>query len=145
MTTVRQLLQGKGNDVWSIDPEALVIDALKLMAEKGTGALLVLDQNKLVGIISERDYARKVALHGKSTVNTPVKEIMTPEVVCVRPEQTVEECMALMTNQRIRHLPVLSDGKLEGVISIGDVVKAVISKQEFMIEQLENYIVTSST
>jgi len=145
MATVRQLLQGKGSDVWSIGPDALVIDALKLMAEKGTGALLVLEQENFVGIISERDYARKVALHGKSSVNTPVREIMTPEVVCVRPEQTVEDCMALMTSQRIRHLPVLADDKLEGVISIGDVVKAVISKQEFMIEQLENYIVMNSS
>lgn len=145
MATVRQILQGKGSHVWSIEPDALVIDALKRMAEKGTGALLVLEQDNLVGIISERDYARKVALHGKSSVNTPVKEIMTIEVVCVRPEQTVEECMALMTNRRIRHLPVLSGDKLEGVISIGDVVKAVISEQEFMIKQLENYIVTSST
>lgn len=145
MATVRQLLQGKGSDVWSIGPDALVIDALKLMAEKGTGALLVIEQEKLVGILSERDYARKVALHGKSSVNTPVREIMTPEVVCVRPEQTVEDCMALMTSQRIRHLPVLAGDKLQGVISIGDVVKAVISKQEFMIEQLENYIVMSSS
>ena len=145
MATVRQLLQGKGNDVWSIGPDALVIDALKFMAEKGTGALLVLEEGHLTGIISERDYARKVALHGKSSVNTPVREIMTPEVVCVKPEQTVEECMALMTARRIRHLPVLAEGRLEGVISIGDVVKAVISKQKFMIEQLENYIVTHST
>ena len=145
MTTVRQLLQNKGHDVWFIEPDALVIDALRFMAEKDTGALLVLERENLIGIISERDYARKVALHGKSTVDTPVREIMTSEVVCVRPEQTVEECMALMTNRRIRHLPVLSNDKLEGVISIGDVVKEVISKQEFMIEQLENYIVMSSS
>jgi len=145
MTTVRQLLQNKGHDVWFIEPDALVIDALRFMAEKDTGALLVLERENLIGIISERDYARKVALHGKSTVDTPVREIMTSEVVCVRPEQTVEECMALMTNRRIRHLPVLSNDKLEGVISIGDVVKEVISKQEFMIEQLENYIVMNSS
>jgi CBS domain-containing protein len=145
MTTVRQLLQGKGYDIWSIGPDTLVIDALKLMAEKGIGALLVLEEEDLVGIISERDYARKVALQGKSSLNTPVKDIMTREVYCVGPGQTVEECMALMTKQHIRHLPVLSRNKLRGLVSIGDIVKAVISKQKFMIEQLEKYIVTSSS
>jgi len=145
MTTVRQLLQNKGTEIWSIQPDAHVYDALELMAQKGVGALLVVDGDTLAGIISERDYARKVELEGKSSATTPVKEIMTSEVYCVRPEQTVDDCMALMTSRRIRHLPVLSDDKLEGVISIGDVVKAVISKQEFMIEQLENYIVMNST
>ena len=141
MKTVRQLLQTKGHEVWSIDPEALVIEALKMMAEKGVGALIVLDAGRVVGILSERDYARKVSLLGKSSKTTPVREIMTEKVVFVRPEQTVEDCMALMTNKRIRHLPVLEDDGLLGVISIGDVVKEVISEQEFLIGQLENYII----
>jgi CBS domain-containing protein len=136
-----QLLQTKGQDIWSITPDALVIDALKLMAEKRVGALLVLEAGQVVGIISERDYARKVSLLGKSSKTTPVREIMTEKVVYVRPEQTIEDCMALMTDKRIRHLPVLADDQLIGVISIGDVVKAVISEQEFIIAQLENYII----
>ena len=140
MKTVMQLLQTKGQNVWSITPDAWVIDALKLMAEKRVGALLVLEAGQVVGIISERDYARKVSLLGKSSKTTPVREIMTPKVVYVRPEQTIEDCMALMTDKRIRHLPVLADDQLIGVISIGDVVKAVISEQEFIIAQLENYI-----
>ena len=141
MKTVGQLLQIKGNQVWSIPPETLVIDALKLMAEKGIGALIVLDGGEVVGIISERDYARKVSLLGKSSKTTPVREIMTEKVVYVRPEQTMTDCMALMTSKRIRHLPVIEHDQLSGVISIGDVVKEVISEQEFMIEQLENYII----
>lgn len=145
MTTVNQLLQAKGRDVWSIDPGASVYDALKLMAEKDIGALLVMDGEKLVGIVSERDYARKVDLQGKSSSNTLVKDIMTEGIFFVRPHQTVEDCMALMTQHRIRHLPVIFDGRLEGLVSIGDIVKEVISKQEFMIEQLENYIVTSTS
>jgi CBS domain-containing protein len=140
MTTVRQLLQAKSPDVWSIAPDAWVFDALKLMAEKEVGALLVVKDGKLVGIISERDYARKVILKGKSSMSTPVSDIMTEEVVSVRPEQTIEECMELMTEQHVRHLPVLQGEQLIGVISIGDVVKAIISEQEFMIEQLEKYI-----
>lgn len=141
MTTVQQLLQNKGSQVWTIGPEASMYEALELMAEKNIGALVVVDGDNLVGIMSERDYARKVALVGKTAQTTTVKDIMTDQVYCVRPEQTIEECMGLMTGKRIRHLPVLDDGKLAGVISIGDVVKAVISKQEFLIEQLENYIV----
>ncbi|GAB4415332.1 MAG: CBS domain-containing protein [Anaerolineae bacterium] len=140
MKTVRQLLQTKGTEVWSIGPEALVIEALKVMAEKGVGALVVLDAGRVVGILSERDYARKVSLLGKSSKTTPVREIMTEKVVFVRPEQTVEDCMALMTSKRIRHLPVMDGDRLIGVISIGDVVKEVISHQEFLIGQLENYI-----
>jgi len=143
MTTVRQLLRVKGHDVWSIPPDAWVFDALSLMAEKEVGALLVLEGEKLVGIISERDYARKVILLGKSSKSTAVREIMTAEVICVRPEQTIQECMALMTESHVRHLPVLENDRLSGVISIGDVVKAIISEQEFMIEQLERYIVGS--
>lgn len=140
MKTVSQLLQGKGTQVWSIGPDALVIEALRLMAEKEVGALVVLEAGQLVGIVSERDYARKVALHSKSSQTTPVREIMTEKVVYVRPDQTVNDCMALMTNKRIRHLPVVEGDRLVGVISIGDVVKAVISEQEFIISQLENYI-----
>jgi CBS domain-containing protein len=140
MKIVGQLLQTKGSQVWSIDPEATVYEALKLMAAKGVGALVVVEAGQVVGIISERDYARKVSLQGKSDQTTPVREIMTSKVVYIRPEQSVEDCMALMTDKRIRHLPVLEDDRLVGVISIGDVVKAVISEQEFMIAQLENYI-----
>jgi CBS domain-containing protein len=140
MGTVRSVLQGKGHSVWSIGPEASVHDALKLMAEKNVGALLVLDQGDCVGIISERDYARKVELNTRSAKDTRVSEIMTRSVICVRPEQTVDECMALMTDKHIRHLPVSDGGALIGVISIGDVVKELIAEKEFMIQQLENYI-----
>ncbi len=140
MITVRQLLRAKGHDVWHIAPDASVYDALKLMADKEVGALLVLEGEDLIGIISERDYARKVILKEKSSMDTPVREIMTHEVISVRPEQTIQECMALMTDKRIRHLPVLENDQLIGIISIGDVVKAIISQQEFMIEQLERYI-----
>lgn len=141
MTTVQQLLQNKGSQVWTIGPEASIYEALELMAEKNIGALVVVDGDNLVGIMSERDYARKVALVGRTAQTTTVRDIMTDQVYYVRPEQTIDECMGLMTGKRIRHLPVLDDDKLAGVISIGDVVKAVISKQEFLIEQLENYIV----
>jgi CBS domain-containing protein len=141
MKTVKELLRVKGYQVWSIGPDATVYEALTLMAEKDVGALLVLDNaGQLVGILSERDYARKIVLKGKTSRETPVREIMTERVVWVRPDQTIEECMALMTNKRIRHLPVMEEGRLLGVISIGDVVKDIISEQEFMIAQLENYI-----
>ncbi len=145
MKTVNQLLQTKGHDIWDIHPEASVYEALKLMADKKIGSLVVLEDGKLVGIISERDYARKVILLGKSSSETSVKDIMSRELFCVHPDQSIEECMAIMTNRRVRHLPVLLDEQLAGMISIGDVVKAIISDQEFIIEQLENYIVTSST
>jgi CBS domain-containing protein len=140
---VKHVLKEKGKKFWSITPDSMVYDALKLMAEKEVGALLVLDGEELVGIISERDYARKVILKGKSSLDTPVKEIMTQRVRFVRPEQTVEECMALMTDKRIRHLPVLDDDKVVGVISIGDLVKAVIDQKDFMLKQLEKYITGS--
>jgi CBS domain-containing protein len=140
MIFVRQLLQTKGYDAWSIAPDSSVYDALKLMAAKKIGALLVIEGEELAGIISERDYARKVALRGKSAIDTPTREIMTEAVITVGPEQTIDECMEMMTNKRIRHLPVLEDSQLIGVISIGDVVKAVISQQEFLIENLERYI-----
>lgn len=143
MKTVQQILQTKGTNIWSISPDAPIYDGLKLMADKNAGALLVLEAGQLVGIISERDYARKVVLQGKSATDTPIKEIMTSRVVCVYPKQTVEECMQLMTDNRVRHLPVLVEGgqQVIGVVSIGDIVKAIISQQEFMIEQLQSYIV----
>jgi CBS domain-containing protein len=140
MTTVKQLLDAKGNDIWSIPPHASVYDALTLMARKNIGAVLVIDAGRLLGIASERDYARKVVLEGRVSKDTSVRDIMTERVVCVRPDQSVEECMALMTNKRIRHLPVIEDNQLVGVISIGDVVKSLISEKDFVIEQLENYI-----
>jgi CBS domain-containing protein len=140
MKTVGELLRNKGDQVYSIGPEATVYEALTLMAEKDVGALLVLDSGQLVGILSERDYARKIVLKGKTSRETSVREIMTERVVWVRPDQTIDECMALMTNKRVRHLPVMEESRLVGVISIGDVVKDIISEQEFVIAQLENYI-----
>ena len=140
MITVRQLLQAKGNHIWSITSDASVYEALKMLAEKDVGSLLVIDSGNLVGIISERDYARKVVLKGKTSMDTPVRVIMTSEVITVGIDQTIEDCMALITDKRIRHLPVIDRGQLVGVISIGDVVKSIISQQEFVIEQLENYI-----
>ncbi len=139
-TTVRQLINKKGNEVWSIQADATIFEALELMSDKGVGALIVFDQNQLAGIFSERDYARKVILKGKSSHDTRISEIMTRQVICVRPEQTMTDCMALMTDKHIRHLPVLEGDKVIGVISIGDVVKEIISAQEFLIEQMENYI-----
>jgi CBS domain-containing protein len=140
MSTVRQLLRTKPADIWTIGPEATVYDALQLMAKKDIGAVLVLEAGKLVGIFSERDYARKVVLHGKSSKSTAVGELMTRLVYYVRPDQTVEECLALMTAKHIRHLPVLNDDRLIGVVTIGDVGKEIISQQAFTIESLENYI-----
>jgi CBS domain-containing protein len=143
MKNVAQILKQKGDQVWSIGPDAMVYQALKLMADKDIGALMVVEGERLVGVISERDYARKVILQGKSSLDTPVREIMTHHVVCVRPEQSVEECMALMTQHRIRHLPVVAGGSLAGLVSIGDVVKASIDEKDFMIQQLESYITGS--
>ena len=140
MTTVAQLVQEKGRAVWSIAPDATVYAALSLMAEKNVGALVVLESARVVGIISERDYARKVILKGKFSKDTLVREIMTDKVYFVGPAQTIEECMALMTAERIRHLPVLENDQLIGLISIGDVVRVVISDKEFLIKQLEHYI-----
>lgn len=140
MKTVHQLLEYKGSAVISISPDAKVIDALRIMAEREIGAVLVLDNDKLVGIMSERDYARKVILKGKSSQETCVREIMTERVIYVRPLQTVPECMALMTTKRVRHLPVLDGERLVGVISLGDLVRETISEQQFIIQQLENYI-----
>jgi CBS domain-containing protein len=140
MKTVAQLLRTKGQHVLTVAPDVSVFDALGVMAEKNVGALLVVEERRLVGVFSERDYARKVILKGKASRDIPVREIMTSPVLYVRPEQTIEDCMALMTDKRVRHLPVLEDERLVGVISIGDVVKAIIAEQEFLIEQLQNYI-----
>lgn len=140
MKTLKQLLQAKPLGILSTTPDARVFEALKLMAEKNIGALLVMDAGQLIGIITERDYARKVILMGKSSLDTPVRAIMTDAVLCVHPDQSVEECMALMTDKRVRHLPVMDGGKLIGVVSIGDLVKETISEQQFVIKQLESYI-----
>ncbi|HET9403924.1 MAG TPA: CBS domain-containing protein [Burkholderiales bacterium] len=140
MKTVMQLLQAKGREIHSIGPDARVFDALKLMAERNVGALVVTEGGKLAGIISERDYARKVILLSKSSHDIAVREIMTAKVITVQPGQTVEDCMALMTSKRIRHLPVTDGDRLVGVLSIGDLVKEVIADQEATIKQLESYI-----
>jgi CBS domain-containing protein len=140
MKTILQLLQAKGTEVHKVGLDERVIDALKLMAEKDVGALLVMDGGKLSGIISERDYARKVILHGKSSHDIPVREIMTTKVITVHSRHSVEECMALMTSKRIRHLPVVEGERLVGLLSIGDLVKEVIADQEATIRQLESYI-----
>ena len=140
MTSIRQLLEKKGRDVWSTSAEASVYDALLLMAEKNIGALLVLQDGEIVGIVSERDYARKVALQGKASMETPVREIMTGDVVTVDPGLAVREALSLMTEKHIRHLPVIESGNIVGLISIGDLVKSIIADQELMIEQLERYI-----
>lgn len=142
MKTVRQLLDAKGGPTLSVSSDATVYEALVIMAEKHIGALLVMDEERLVGIFSERDYARNVVLKGKSSKDTPIKEIMTPGtlLITVNPGQTVEECLNLVTDKRIRHLPVLEEGKVVGVVSIGDLVKATIEYQQFLIKQLESYI-----
>jgi CBS domain-containing protein len=140
MLSVGKLLQNKGRQIWSISPDESVYEALKRMAEKNIGALLVIEQGELVGIISERDYARKVILMGKTSIETPVREIMTPQVISIRTDQSIQDCMALFTDKHIRHLPVYEGDQLVGIISIGDVVKAIITQQEFVIEQLEGYI-----
>ena len=140
MKSVAQILKLKPAGVISIRPDAPILEALKLLADRDIGAVLVMEGSRLVGILTERDYARKVALKGKSSGDTPVSEIMTREVICVTPAQTNEECMALMTGKRLRHLPVIDKGAVLGVLSIGDLVKDVISEQKFIIEQLEHYI-----
>ena len=140
MTFVAHLLAEKGHSVHAVGPEASVYEAMAIMAEKGVGALIVREGERVVGVISERDYARKVILQDRSSKTTPVRDIMTTRVVAGRPDQTVEQCMALMTDKRIRHLPIMDGGRLIGVISIGDLVKAIIADQQFVITQLENYI-----
>jgi CBS domain-containing protein len=140
MKSLKQLIDAKGGQVYSIRPDATVFEALKLMAQKDIGALLVMDGARLAGIMSERDYARKVILQGKSSQDMAVRDIMTADVVKIDPSRTVEECMSLMTQRRIRHLPVCEGDKLVGVLSIGDLVKEVIAEQEQTIKQLESYI-----
>jgi len=138
--TIKQLLDRKGRGVYTIAPEESVFEAIRRMAEKGIGALVVTEGDEPVGIVTERDYARKVILKGRSSKETPVREIMSSPVIFIRPEQTIEEAMAIMTEKKIRHLPVQENDRLVGIISIGDVVKAIIENQQFMIDQLTNYI-----
>ncbi len=140
MKTVKEILDAKGHEVLSIGADDTVYSALKLMADKNVGALVVLDQGRLKGLFSERDYARKITLKGRSSPETKVDEVMTKRVVCANLNHTAEECMALMTDKRVRHLPVVQDNQILGLVSIGDLVKAIISHQKFIIEQLENYI-----
>jgi len=143
MKTVREILLNKGNQVWTISPDSTVYDALKLMSEKEIGAVLVCEGDNIKGIISERDYARKIILEGKLSKQTKVSEIMSEKVIYVNPDKRTSECMALMINKKIRHLPVLENQKLTGLISIGDVVKAIIDEKEFLIDQLVNYITST--
>ncbi len=138
--TVRQILEQKGQNVWSISSAETVAAAIKLMADKDIGSLAVLEDGNLVGIITERHYARNVFLKGRASPQTLVGDIMEREVVCVQLNQSVEECMAIMSERRVRHLPVIHDGQLMGIVSIGDLVKSIISDREFVIEQLEHYI-----
>lgn len=140
MRTVRQLLRSKPADVHVIAPDAPVLDALRLMADRGIGAVLVCEGRQLAGVLSERDYARKVVLQGRTSAQTPVRDIMTRDVQTVRPEDSVDHCMQLMTDRRIRHLPVVVDGEVIGVVSIGDLVKAVIEDQQVELDQLQRYI-----
>ena len=140
MATVQQLLDAKGQDIYCVHPDDMVLDALKMMEKENIGSVLVEEGDMLVGIFTERHYARNVFLKGKASPKTPIREVMKTECICVPPEQTIEACMALMTEKRVRHLPVLRDEQLIGVISIGDIVKSIISNQQFTIEQLEHYI-----
>jgi CBS domain-containing protein len=138
--TIASILKNKGCSLWSIDPEATIYDAIAMMAEKSIGALVVLSQGKLVGIISERDYARKVILQGRSSKDTHVREIMTSSVITVTPQNTLDECMRIITNRRVRHLPVLAGDEVMGVVSIGDLVRAIIAEQAATIDHLHSYI-----
>jgi CBS domain-containing protein len=140
MKTVRDVLEKKGRQIWSVAPGTTVYETLELMAQREIGAVLVMEGERPVGIFSERDYARQVILKGKASKDTPVRDVMTTRVVYIRPDQTMDDCMALMTDKRIRHLPILLEGRVQGILSIGDVVKEVISEKEFIIAQLENYI-----
>ena len=138
--TIKQLLERKGTAILTIGPNDSVYNAIKSMADHHIGSLIVMENEQLVGIITERDYSRNIVLKGKSSSNTPVKDVMSTNVLCANPDQTIEEAMALMTDKRVRHLPVIENGKLLGIISIGDLVKTIISEQEFIIKQLEHYI-----
>jgi CBS domain-containing protein len=140
MRTVREILNKKGNLIWSVSPEATVYEALQLMAEKEAGAVLVIENGKIKGILSERDYARKVVLHGKFSKDTNVKDIMSDHVIYVEPSQSIEECMSIMINKKIRHLPVMENNRLSGIISIGDVVEAVLEEKDTVIGELTRFI-----
>jgi CBS domain-containing protein len=140
MYTVRDLLRAKGSEVWTIPADTTVYRALELMAEKNCGSLVIAEGARVIGMFTERDYARKVILHGKSSKTTNVGELMTKDVLFVSPDDTIENCMALMTDKRLRHLPVLENGKLAGIVSIGDVVKQIIADREFTVRELERYI-----
>ncbi len=140
METVRQLLDKKGHEVWSVHPDDSVFDAVKIMADKNIGSLVVLVDDQIIGIITERHYARRVILEGKSSPETSVRDIMATAVVCARTDQTISECMAVMTEKRVRHLPVVDQKRLVGLVSIGDLVKSMIADPEFTIEQLIHYI-----
>jgi CBS domain-containing protein len=140
MSTVGTLLRAKGSDVWFVTPDTLVYEALQLMADKHIGAVPVMSGDHLEGIFSERDYARKVVLKGKSSKSSPVRDMMTRRVFFVAPDDNIETCMSLMTEQKVRHLPVAEEGKIVGIVTIGDVVKKIISEQEFTIQELEKYI-----
>jgi CBS domain-containing protein len=140
MKTVGDILRAKGSEIYSISPDATVYEALSRMAEKNVGAMLVFEGSDLIGLISERDYSRKTILKGKFSKETAVREIMTTEVISVHPDDDIEECMELFTDKRVRHLPVVEEGKVVGLVSIGDIVKSVIDYKEFIIEELENYI-----
>jgi CBS domain-containing protein len=140
MQTVAEILSSKGREVWSVRPSDTVLHALKVMAEHDVGAVLVCDNDRLVGIFTERDYARRVVLIGRASRDAAVRDVMTHSVVCVAPERNVEECMALMTDKRLRHLPVLDHKRIVGVVSIGDLVKATIEEKEFTISQLQKYV-----
>jgi len=140
MTTIKQVLDTKGHDVLTVQPGDTVLHALEQMASRNVGAVLVVENGAPIGIFTERDYARNVILKGRSSSTTPVRDIMSADVIFVQPEQTVDECMAIMTDKRFRHMPVLDEGKLSGIVSIGDLVKTIIDQQEFTIEQLKGYI-----
>ena len=140
MHTVSELLREKGSQVWTISPEATVYEALQLMAAKNIGSLVVVEEGNITGMFTERDYARKVVLQGRSSKTTAVSELMTTDVLYVNPNDTIENCMAIMTSKRLRHLPVMDGDKLVGVVSIGDIVKVIISEREFTIRELERYI-----
>jgi len=140
MTTVKQLLDKKGHDVLSVHPDDTVFDAIKKMADKNVGSVVVIEDDKPVGIFTERQYARNVILKGRSSPMTPIRDVMETRVICAQPRQTVEECMAVMTDKRVRHLPVLERKKLIGIVSIGDLVKSKIADQEFTIERLVEYV-----
>ena len=143
MTTIAQLLNTKGDQIWSVEPKATIFEALEIMSEKEIGALLVMEDGKLTGIFSERDYARKVILKGKSSKETPVGELMTKKVFYIYPQKNINDCMAMMTAKRIRHVPVIEDNQVVGIVTIGDVVNQIISEQEVTINHLENYITGS--